>query len=365
MKHALSGLASRRTFLSAFAGCSVAGLAGRVLRGQDATFSTDVKVINILASVREKGSSGRIVDDLAKDDFDIAEDGRPQVIKYFSRETELPLTLGLLVDTSTSQRLVLGDEKSASYRFLERVLREDRDQAFLFHFDFDTELLQDVTSSRKKLQQALDQVGLAQNQPQMRRGGGGGYPGGGGGGGYPGGGGRRGGGTTLYDAILLASNEIMRNQQGRKALVVLTDGVDNGSKVPLSQAIEAAQRADALVYSIYFTGEEPGRSPLGGLGGVTMGRRGGMRQPVQMQRPDGKKILQQMSRETGGGFFEVTKKVSIDDIYDRIEEELRNQYSIGYTSDARDSGYAFRKITLTAKRKNLIVQTREGYYPRS
>jgi VWFA-related protein len=340
---------SRRTFFS---------LAAAVLaKAQDTTFSTDVKVISVLATVREKG--GKIVNDLTKDDFDLAEDGRPQIIKYFSRETDLPLTLGLLVDTSVSQRLVLNEEKSASYRFLERVLREDRDNAFLIHFDFEVELLQDVTNSRLKLEKALDKVGLAeQDQPQMRRGGGGG-------GGYPrGGGGRRGGGTTLYDSILLASDEIMKTQKGRKALVLLTDGVDNGSRVPLSRAIEAAQRGDTLVYSIYFTGEEQQQS-FGGFGGRGMGRRGGggPMPRSQSQRPDGKKILQQISNETGGGFFEVTKKQPIEQIYSRIEEELRNQYSVGYTSDSRDTGNGFRKINVTVKRKNLIVQTREGYYP--
>ncbi|HWE49937.1 MAG TPA: VWA domain-containing protein [Bryobacteraceae bacterium] len=354
---------SRRIFL-AFA---AAGLA----RAQDAansaaTFSTDVQVISVLATVHEKG--GKIVNDLAKEDFGLSEDGRPQTIKYFSRETDLPLTLGLLVDTSTSQRQVLNEEKSASYRFLERVLREDKDQAFLIHFDFDVELLQDVTNSRLKLEKALDTVGLADpGQPQMRRsGGGGGYPGGGGG--YPpnggGGGGRRGGGTALYDSILLASNEIMKTQKGRKALVLLTDGVDNGSKVPLSQAIEAAERADTLVYSIYFTGQEQ-QQPFGGFGGRGMSRRGGgMPMPrSQSQRPDGKKILQQISNQTGGGFFEVSKKENIDQIYARIQEELRNQYSLGYTSDNRDGGTGFRKINVTVKRKDLVVRTRDGYYP--
>lgn len=399
MRHDSFHLSRRRFFQTAGAVAGSLAVYGRPARGQaqaqtqaqtpgDTTFSTDVRVVNVLATVHDK--SGKIVSDLTRDDFDLSEDGRPETIKYFSRETDLPLTLGLLIDTSTSQRAVLGDEKSASYRFLEHVLREDKDQAFLIHFDFDVELLQDLTSSRLKLEKAIDKVDLAQNsQPQMRRGGGGNYPGGGypggggnypgggypgGGGGYPGGGypgggnrggGRRGGGTTLYDAILLASNELMRKQKGRKALVVLTDGVDNGSKVPLSEAIEAAQRSDTLVYSILFAGEEQSvQQPFGGFGGRGGMRRGGMGRfpPEREQRPDGKKVLQQISRETGGGFFEVSKKLSVDQIYDRIEEELRNQYSLGYTSDKTDS-YAYRKIGLTVKQKNLIVQTREGYYP--
>jgi VWFA-related protein len=377
---------SRRLFLSAAA----AGLSRGFLRGQDATFSTDVKVVSILASVRDK--QGHIVADLTKDDFTLSEEGHPQTIQYFSRETNLPLTLGLLVDTSLSQRAVLGEERDASRRFIEKVLREDRDQTFLIHFDHDTELLQDLTSSKAKLEKALDEVELAsQDRPQMRQRGGGGYPGGGGGypgggGGYPGGGSRypgggspypggsgsqgRQAGTTLYDAILLASDELMRKRQGRKALVVLTDGVDNGSKTRLPDAIESAQRADTLVYSIFFTGQEGQQgpfNPIGGLGGG--GRRrggggGGYPRP-QMERPDGKKVLEQISRETGGGFYEVSKKLSIDQIYDRIEEELRNQYSLGFSPDKNGATSGFRRISVTVKQKGMVVQTREGYYPGS
>jgi VWFA-related protein len=345
---------SRRAFLAA-------ACAGVLRAQQDATFSTDVKVVNVFATVHDK--SGKIVSDLTKDDFDLTEDGRPQTIKYFSRETDLPLTLGLLVDTSGSQRRVLQEEKIATRRFIDHVVREDKDQTFLIHFDFDTELLQDLTTSRAKLERALDNMDMTQqNQPQMRRGGGG-YPGSGSGGGR---GRRGGGGTTLYDAILLASNELMRKQQGRKALILLTDGVDNGSKVPLSEAIEAAQRSDTLVYSILFAGDEGGQQqPFGGFGGGGRGRHGGGigggRMP-QEQRPDGKKVLQQISRETGGGFFEVSKKNSIDQIYDRIQEELRNQYSIGYSSTQPDSAGAFRRITVTTRVKGLSVQTREGYF---
>jgi VWFA-related protein len=343
---------SRRVFLAAAA----AGLA----RAQDATFSTDVRVVSVLATVRDK--QGQIVRNLTKDDFDLSEEGRPQVIRYFSRETDLPLTLGLLVDTSLSQRKVLGDERDASRRFIEKVLREERDQTFLIHFDHDTELLQDLTSSRSRLERALDDLALPpDSRPQLNRRGGG-FPAGGGGSW-----GRRSNlaGTTLYDAVLLASDELMRKRQGRKALILLTDGVDNGSKVPLSEAIESAQRADTLVYSILFTGEEGQQQPFGGLGGGGRRRGGGGFPPARREGPDGRRVLEQISRETGGGFFEVSRKLSIDQIYDRIEEELRSQYSLGFTPERTDTGNRFHRIAVTVKPKGMIVQTRQGYYPGS
>jgi VWFA-related protein len=304
--------------------------------------------------VRDK--QGRIVQNLTKDDFDLSEEGRPQVIKYFSQESNLPLTLGLLVDTSMSQRRVLGQERTASERFLQQVLREDKDQAFVIHFDHDVELLQDLTSSRKKLAAALEQLELPQQQQQRQRGGWSG-PGGRGPGGQRG---QHGGGTSLYDSVLLASDELMKQQTGRKALIMLTDGVDNGSRVSLSSAIESAQRADTLVYSILFADPEAyGGFGGGGFGGPRMGRRGGGYPPRREEHPDGKKILQRLSKETGGGFFEVSKKQTIEKIYDQIQEELRNQYSLGYTPDA---GTGYRKIQLTVKKNGLIVQTRDGYY---
>ena len=349
---------SRRSFLAA----SALALAARRLGAQrfsdgealkdvpagsakdSPVFSSDVKVVNVLATVRTKG--GEIVANLTKDDFVLSEDNHPQTIKYFSRETNLPLILGLLVDTSGSQRNVLEEEETASYKFLDKVLREDQDKTFLAHFDFDTELLQDLTSSKQKLREALD--GLEVPGPGSLRGGG--Y-GGRGGGGRRGGG--QGGGTTLYDAVFLASDEIMRHQQGRKAVILLTDGVDHGSQESMGTAIEEAQRADTLIYSIMFEGEEGGGGGLGGFGRIG---------PIDMGA-DGYKVLQKMSRETGGGFFEVSRKMSIDAIYKRIEEELRSQYSIGYTPDRPPAGYAFRTIGLKAKRRDLVVQARQGYYP--
>lgn len=328
--------------------------AARLLRAQkDTTFTADVKVVNVFASVRDK--QGRIVQDLTKDDFALSEEGRTQVIKYFSQESNLPLTLGLLVDTSMSQRRVLGEERTASQRFFQQVLREDKDKAFVIHFDREVELLQDLTSSRKELDAALAQLELPQEQRQR---GGWGRPGRGPAGRGPGGQrGQRVAGTSLYDSVLLASDELMKKQSGRKALIMLTDGVDNGSMVSLTSAIESAQRADTLVYSILFADPE---AYGGSFSGPRMGRRGGGYPAGRREeRLDGKKILQRLSKETGGGFFEVSKKQTIEKIYDQIQEELRNQYSLGYTPEA---GTGYRKIQLSVKKKDLIVQTRDGYY---
>ena len=349
----MSDLVSRRSFL--FSATAL------VAAAQDQPkFSTDVKVVNVFATVRDK--KGQVVHNLTKDDFSLEEDTRPQAIRYFAPESDLPLTLGLLVDTSGSQRNVLGQERDASYKFFDQVLRPDKDKAFVIHFDHDVELLKDLTSSKKELDSALAELETPQLERRDQSGGGGnaggGYPGGGGGRGG-GGGGRRGGGTLLYDAVLLGSDDIMKKQQGRKAVILLTDGVDRGSRTPLPGAIEAAQRADTVVYSILFADKEGFGG--GGFGGPGMGRRGGGgRRYPQQQRPDGKKILEQMSKETGGGFFEVSKKQPIEEIYSRIQEELRNQYSLGYSPDKTEAGY--HKITVTVKEKGLLVQAREGYY---
>jgi VWFA-related protein len=348
--------ASRRWILSA----TIAFLLALYLplRGQQTpTFSSDVKVVNLLASVRDK--HGQIVNTLTKDDFKLEEDGRPQTIRYFAKETDLPLTLGLLVDTSMSQRRVLEQERIASYAFLEHLMREDKDKAFVIHFDWEIELLQDLTSSRQKLNAALEKLDM----PEFQQSGGGGSPGSGGH--------HRGGGTTLYDAVFLASDEMMQKQQGRKALIILSDGVDTGSKLTLSRAIEAAQRANTLVYSILFSDKDAygnGGRFGGNIGGIGMGHpgggmgRGGPQRYPQESHPDGKKVMEQIARETGGRFFEVTKKQSIDQIYASIEEELRNQYNLGYTPDKADAASGFHKIHLTTTQKDLIVQTREGYY---
>jgi len=342
------------------------------------TIAVDVKVVTLPVTVRDK--HGAIVKDLTKDDFTLQEDGRPQIIKYFSQESNLPLTLGLLVDTSRSQTNVLEAERNASRSFLEQMMAQEKDKAFIIHFDHEVELLQDLTHSHDKLEAALDLLKTPSdrdrsndpndpsNQPTNS------------------GSDSRHSGTQLYDAVYLASNELMKKQQGRKAIIILSDGVDRGSKTYLDSAIESAQRADTVVYSIYFAeprreegdrrgngmGRGGGGWPGGGGGGWPggggypggggRGGPGGGQRRSEEQHADGKKILERVSKETGGRFFEVTKKQTVGQIYDSIVEELRTQYSMGYTPDKDSAASGYHHVQLTVKKKDLTVQTREGYY---
>jgi VWFA-related protein len=280
------------------------------------TFSTDVKVVNILATVRTK--AGQIVNDLSKDDFSILENGHPEAIKYFSRESDLPLTIGLMVDTSMSQTRVLEKERSASFQFVDQVLREGKDKVFVTQFDMAVLTRQELTSSRRDLEETLPFVDTPSKKELQAQ---------------------RGGGTLLFDAVVRASREIMSGQRNRKAMIVLSDGGDNGSDETLTSAIEAAQRADTLIYSIYFA--DPA---YGGGGG------------------EGRNAMERLAKETGGGFFVVSKKLTIDQIYGVIEEELRSQYNLGFVSDQPVRVSEFRKLQLTASRKDLVVEARDKYW---
>lgn len=284
----------------------------------DATFSTEVKVVNMLATVRTKG--GQLITDLAKDDFSLTEDKRPQEIRYFSRETDLPLTVGLLIDTSLSQGKVLDAERRASFQFVDQVLREGKDQVFVTQFDMAVMLRQKPTSRRQDLEQSLPYVDTPSNSELQLQ---------------------RGGGTLLFDAVVQASRDVMSKLGNRKALIIMSDGGDNGSDQTLASAIEAAQRADTLIYSILFA--DP--AYYGGFGA-----------------DEGKTWMERLAKETGGSYFEVSKKQSIGQIFGMIEQELRSQYNLGFVSDRPVRISEFRTLHLTAKRKDLIVEARERYW---
>ena len=308
---------TRRDALLTGASLCLTGAWARVQ--DDAVFTANVKVVNVLATVRRK--NGALVAGLEKDDFTLAEDGRPQAIRYFARETNLPLTLGLMVDTSGSQRRVLDAERGACVRFLDQVVRDKTDRVFIMQFDSAVQLRQPLTSKVGQLDDALAYVD-SETERQVRL--------------------QNGGGTLLYDAVAQASNDVMKKLTGRKALIVLSDGVDFGSYGSVDDSIEAAQRADTLIYSILYS--DPGA--YGILGGGH----------------DGKRVLQQMSNDTGGSFFEVSKKQTVDQMFDILQQELRTQYSLGYVSDKPATLSEFRAIQLSVNQKGLTVQARKRYW---
>jgi VWFA-related protein len=331
------------------------------------TITVNAQLVNLPVIVRDK--KGALVQNLTQADFALSVDGHPQTIRYFDKDNDLPLTLGLLVDTSGSVRSALEDERNASEAFLEQMMTEPAnrtpDQAFLIQFAHEAELLQALTSSRPKLREALNQVGTTplderNDQNSGNNSGYGGY-------GHRGGGHHFGGGTTLYDAIFLASEDLMKKQQGRKALVVLTDGEDRGSQETLASAVAAAQRAETVVYAIYFKGEQHGYGGhgggFGGHGGYGGGFPGGGGQRGGESHVDGKKVLEQITRETGGRMFEVSGKQTFAAIYMQIAEELRSQYRLGYTPNPTTASEGFHKVELTTPNdRKLFVQTRDGYY---
>lgn len=337
------------------------------------TITVNASLVNLPVIVRDK--KGAIIQNLTKSDFALSVDGHPQTIRYFDKDSDLPLTLGLLVDVSGSVRSALGEEQSASEAFLDQMLRSTPDaapraptptpdKAFLIQFAHETELLRNLTSSHAKLREALNELGTAPPDQATN-------DGSNSGGSYGGRGGHRGGGgTTLYDAIYLAGNDLMQKQQGRKAIVVLTDGEDRGSKETLASAVAAAQRAETVVYAIYFKGEQHGYG--GGRGGGFGGHGGGFPGGGYPgggggrggeEHVDGKKVLEQITGETGGRMFEISGKNNFAAIYSQIAEELRSQYRLGFTPDAAGAEEGLHRVDLTLpKQAKLIVQTRDAYF---
>jgi len=288
---------------------------------QTPVFRKNVNVVNVFFTV--KGKHGALVPGLTKDQFEISEDGKPQTIKYFSAETNQPLTLGILIDSSGSMQNMLPEEKIVGGDFLRQVI-SDKDLAFIISFDINVDLLQDLTSDVHLLRQGLDRArinvgagssgipGIGQGPIPVSR---------------P-------KGTLLYDGVYLASNDVLSKQVGRKAMVVLTDGVDQGSRLRLREAIEAAQKADAICYVLLISDPHWGSDPH---------------------------EMSQMAEQTGGRLITVSHPDKLSKAFQEISDELRSQYSIGYTPTNEKHDGSFRKIEVKSK-DGYKIQARKGYY---
>jgi VWFA-related protein len=295
------------------------------------TLKVNVEVVQLFFNVKDK--HGALIPNLNQSDFSLFEDGQPQTIKYFKAESDLPLTLGILIDSSGSQMRVLDMEKEVGGSFLESALRP-KDEAFVISFDVDITLLQDFTNSVSRLKHAL-------NVAKINTGGvscSGGPIG-------PQGpipcssSGPR--GTALYDAVYLASHDEFSHEVGRKAMILLTDGEDEGSRLKIKDAIEAAQKADAICYVLLIA--DRGFYGMGGYSGDS--------------------AMKKLTQETGGRVIEVGNKIEkLRDAFDQISRELRSQYNIGYTptNSARDG--SFRKVDIKPKQSDFKIQARSGYY---
>lgn len=289
----------------------------------DQTLRVTTEVVSVYAVVRHKK---RPITNLTRQDFELTEDGVPQDIRYFSRETDTPLTMGILIDTSPSQQRVLPIEQEEAKTFIRQVVRP-HDLAFILHFDVQVELLQDFTSSHRLLANAIDST-------EINGGGHGVLPGP-----FPG---TNVGGTHLHDAVYLASRELLKGEVGRKVLIMLTDGEDQGSKVKLDDAVEAAQKSDVIIYSVAIIDRAF-------YWGQPMGFRGDS-------------VLKKYSKETGGRVIEVKRAKNTAEAFQEIAEELRTQYLLGYTpKNSRHDG-SYRKIRVKVRGHNYKVQARRGYY---
>jgi VWFA-related protein len=292
------------------------------------TFKANVNVVNIFFNVKDK--KGLLIPSLTKNDFEVLEDGKPQTIKYFSAESNQPLTLGILIDSSASQERVLEFEKEVGSSFLHDILKP-KDEAFVISFDVTVDLLQDYTNSARDLSHALYRAKINTG------GSGGGLPGMGGGP-FPTSTTPK--GTLLYDAIYLGAHDKLSTEVGRKAMIILTDGEDQGSQLKIQDAIEAAQKADVMCYVILIAD----RGFYGGAYG-------------------GDREMRKLTLETGGRTIEASNKPEkLRAAFDQIANELRSQYSIGYTPTNTKLDGTFRKVEIRTNNKDLKVQARKGYY---
>ena len=293
------------------------------------TLKVNVNVVQLFFNVKDK--HGALIPNLTKDDFTIAEEGKPQTIKYFTAESNLPLTLGMLIDASGSQRNVLDMEKEVGGAFLKQILT-DKDEAYVISFDISVDLLQDFTRDTHRLQAALDKAKINTDFTS---------------GGIPGMGGgpvpqHNSPGTLLYDAVYLSAHDMLSKETGRKAMILLTDGQDEGSRLKIQDAIEAAQKADAIIYVLLC-------ADRGFYGGFSMGY-------------SGEGDMRKLTEQTGGRVINVGNKFDkLKEAFDQIAKELRSQYNIGYTPTNPNQDGTYRKIEIKNK-ENYKIQSRAGYY---
>ena len=298
-----------------------------------ATFKVQVNLVNVFFTVKDK--AGNLVPHLTKDDCSVSEDKAPQTLKNFVAETHQPLTLGILLDTSGSQQRVLPLEQDAGSQFLERVLKP-KDEAFLLSFDVNVDLLQDYTNSPRMLSRAMAKA-------EINTAGGNGAAGipGAGGGTIPTIGAPK--GTLLYDAVYLASNEKLNQETGRKAMIVLTDGEDQGSRYKIGESIAAAQRSNVIVYVILI-------ADRGFYGGFGMGYWG-------------YSAMKKMAEETGWRLIDVGNNgKKLEAAFQQIEDELRTQYVASYTPTNTKLDGGFRHLAVECHGDGMKVQARKGYF---
>src|SRR5271170_6222570 len=299
-------------------------------QGPAGTVKVNVNVVGLFFNVKDK--HGALIPNLTKTDFDVLEDGKPQTIKYFAAESNLPLTLGILIDSSGSQRNVLDMEKEVGGAFLRQILT-DKDEAYVIDFNVDASLVQDYTRDVHRLQAALNKVRINTGFTTGPIPGAGGGP-------VPTAPAR---GTVLYDAVYLSAHDMLAKEVGRKAMILLTDGEDEGSQLKIRDAIEAAQRADAIIYVLLCA--DRGFYGSFGMGGYT-----------------GEGEMRKLTEATGGRVINVGNKFDkLKEAFDQIAAELRSQYNLGYTptNTVQDGGY--RKLEIKSK-QSYKIQTRAGYY---
>ncbi len=292
------------------------------------TLKVNVNLVNVYFSARDKNG---FITGLTKDSCQIAEDHEPQTIKRLTQEKNLPLTIGILLDTSGSQMNVLPLEQDAGARFLSEVLTP-KDMAFLISFDVNVDLLSDFTNSPNEIRSAIKKASINTASSSA------GVPGIGGGP-FPTGNPR---GTLLYDAVYLGAHDKLQSQTGRKVMIILTDGEDQGSQVKIKEAIEAAQKANVIVYPILIAD----RGFYSGAGMLYTGS----------------SQMDQLARETGGRVINVGNNGrKLEDAFDQIQDELRTQYLLSYTPTNKKADGSYRKIEMTCG-KDAKVQARKGYY---